>query len=129
MVSLVALALGLGALVPAVFFWNARGPQAATEIFAGVVYGCERLAPTDEGSGLLHWVRIDLTAPGIELYVTPLDPVAVSAGLAISPGLDRGRGQAGAPRSRHQRNDVHLKLDLAAAHARRPCQGRGNRGR
>jgi len=80
LVSLVTLALGLGAFVPAVFFLNARGPQAATEIFAGIVYGCEQLAPTDEGRGLLHWVRIDLTAPGIELYVTPLDPVAVTRG-------------------------------------------------
>ena len=32
---------------------------------------------TSEGSGLMHWVRVDLTAPGIELYVTPLDPQAV----------------------------------------------------
>jgi len=29
---------------------------------------------------LLHWARIDLTAPGIELYVTPLDPSAVAQG-------------------------------------------------
>src|SRR4029077_20119663 len=33
-----------------------------------------------EGSGLLHWVRIDLTAPGIALYVTPLDVSALSQG-------------------------------------------------
>jgi hypothetical protein len=29
---------------------------------------------------LIHWVRIDLAAPGIELYVTPLDPAAVAQG-------------------------------------------------
>jgi hypothetical protein len=29
---------------------------------------------------LLHWVRVDLTASGIELYVTPLDPAAVAQG-------------------------------------------------
>jgi len=70
----------LAVLVAGVFFWNARGPHAPTEIFTGVIYGCERLVPTEEGSGLLHWARIDLTAPGIELYVTPLDPAAVRQG-------------------------------------------------
>jgi hypothetical protein len=35
---------------------------------------------TPEGGGLLHWLRIDLSAPGIELYVTPLDPAAVAQG-------------------------------------------------
>ena len=29
---------------------------------------------------MLHWVRIDLTAPGIELYVTPLDASAIAQG-------------------------------------------------
>jgi hypothetical protein len=29
---------------------------------------------------LLHWVRVDLSASGIELYVTPLDPEAVAQG-------------------------------------------------
>ncbi len=28
---------------------------------------------------MVHWVRVDLTAPGIDLYVTPLDPDAVAA--------------------------------------------------
>ena len=79
LVSLVVLAFGL-ALVPTIFVWSARGSQPATEIFAGVVYGREQLSPTEEGSGLLHWARIDLTAPGIELYVTPLDPGAVAQG-------------------------------------------------
>src|SRR5262249_37565170 len=50
------------------------------KIFEGMTYGCERLEATEEGSGLLHWMRIDLTAPGLELYVTPLDPVAVAQG-------------------------------------------------
>jgi hypothetical protein len=50
------------------------------EIFKGILYGCKSLEPSKEGSGSLHWVRIDLTAPGIELYVTPMDPVAVSQG-------------------------------------------------
>ena len=38
-----------------------------------------RLNATQEGSGSLHWVRIDLTA-GVELYVTPLDVTAVAQG-------------------------------------------------
>jgi hypothetical protein len=76
----VFLALGLAALIAGAFLSDARGPQAATEIFQGVVYGREQLAPTDEGSGFLHWLRVDLTAPGIELYVTQLDPGAVARG-------------------------------------------------
>jgi hypothetical protein len=55
------------------------GRPAATEIFEGVSYGCKRL-PSDEGEGVVHWVRIDLAAPGIELYVTPKDARAVSHG-------------------------------------------------
>jgi Phosphodiester glycosidase len=61
-------------------WWGRRGPQAPTEIFEGITYGCDRLDATEEGSGLVHWVRIDLTTPGIELYVTPLDPTAVAQG-------------------------------------------------
>jgi hypothetical protein len=45
-----------------------------------VTYGCIRLQAGEQGHGLVHWVRIDLTAPGIELYVTPLDPAALSQG-------------------------------------------------
>jgi hypothetical protein len=60
--------------------WGRRGPQAPTEIFEGITYGRERLETTQEGRGFLHWVRIDLTAAGIELYVTPLDPSARAQG-------------------------------------------------
>jgi Phosphodiester glycosidase len=56
------------------------GTPTGTEIFRGVTYGCERLEPSAEGNGFLHWARVDLTAPGIELYVTPMDPTAVSQG-------------------------------------------------
>ena len=61
-------------------WWDRRAPQSATEIFEGVTYGSARLEITPEGGGLLHWLRIDLSAPGIELYVTPLDPAAVAQG-------------------------------------------------
>jgi hypothetical protein len=71
----------LGALLGGVFVWWGRGaPRAATNIFTGITYGCERLEAAEEGSGLLHWVRVDLTAPGIELYVTPLDASALAQG-------------------------------------------------
>jgi hypothetical protein len=53
---------------------------APTEIFEGITYGCKRLDTTEEGSGLVHWVSINLATPGIELYLTPLDPVAVARG-------------------------------------------------
>src|SRR5829696_8161498 len=58
----------------------APGTHAPTEIFQGVTYGSERLLGSAEGSGLLHWARVDLTAPGIELYVTPLERDAVEQG-------------------------------------------------
>jgi hypothetical protein len=38
------------------------------------------LETTDEGRGSVYWVRVDLKAPGIKLYVTPLDGPAVAAG-------------------------------------------------
>jgi hypothetical protein len=52
----------------------------AIEIFSGVLYGCEQIERTKEGSGDIHWVRIDLTVPGIELYVTPKDREAIYRG-------------------------------------------------
>jgi hypothetical protein len=75
------LVMSLGALAAGGFvWWDRRGAQVPTEIFNGITYGCERLEATDEGSGLLHWARVDLTASGIELYVTPLDASAVAQG-------------------------------------------------
>jgi len=63
-----------------IYWWNRRDPVPPTEIYQGITYGCERIEANEEGSGLMHWVRVDLTAPGIELYVTPLDPQAVERG-------------------------------------------------
>src|SRR5262245_20613541 len=63
-----------------VWGWHSSGPQIPTEIFNGITYASERMEATGEGSGLLHWVRIHLTAPGIELYVTPLDVSAIAQG-------------------------------------------------
>ena len=60
--------------------FTCSGRPAAAEIFEGITYGCKQLEPSEEASGVVHWVRIDLTAPGIELYVTSEDPTAVSQG-------------------------------------------------
>jgi len=60
--------------------WERCAPQPR-DIFLGVTYGCEQLQRTEQGHGILHWVRIELGAPGIELYVTPLDPSAVAHGF------------------------------------------------
>jgi len=77
--------VSLGALAAGGFvWWDRRGAQVPTEIFNGITYGCERLEATEEGSGLLHWARIDLTASGIELYVTPLDASAIAQGWQYS---------------------------------------------
>jgi len=73
--------VALGALMGAASVYKDRCELSApTEIFEGITYGCKRLDTTEEGSGLVHWVSINLATPGIELYVTPLDPVAVAQG-------------------------------------------------
>lgn len=61
-------------------WWHRRLPVPATEIYQGITYGCDRLPADEECYGLVHWVKVDLTAPGIELYVTPMDPVAQAHG-------------------------------------------------
>lgn len=76
--AIILLALGL--LGGAWYRWNQRFPVPDTEIYQGVTYGCNELAPDEDGHGLVHWVKVDLTAPGIELYVTPLDPIAQAQG-------------------------------------------------
>jgi hypothetical protein len=77
---LLAGIMALGALMGAGSVYRDRCHLVPTEIFEGITYGCNRLDTTEEGSGLVHWVSINLATPGIELYVTPLDPVAVAQG-------------------------------------------------
>jgi hypothetical protein len=60
-------------------YWERCAPQPR-EIFSGVTYGCELLERTEQGYGVLHWVRVELGASGIELYLTPLDPSAIEHG-------------------------------------------------
>jgi len=59
--------------------WERCTPQPR-KIFSGITYGCERLERTEQGHGVLHWVRVELDAPGIELYVSPLDRPALEQG-------------------------------------------------
>jgi hypothetical protein len=61
-------------------YWGRCIPQPRA-IFLGITYGCELLERTGEGDGILHWVRVELEAPGIELYVTPIDPSALENGF------------------------------------------------
>lgn len=73
LVTLAALAWALHV------WWTDRDPRPATEIYRGVAYGCDELTGPN-GRGLIHWVRVDLSAPGVEVFATPLDPDAVAQG-------------------------------------------------
>src|SRR5882724_9730545 len=74
---LASLALGFEfRLVPS----NCDQARPARQIFEGIVFSCDSIEQGTEGGGSLYWARIDLTAPGIDLYVTPLDPVALAEG-------------------------------------------------
>lgn len=76
-----SLALVLAAASFAAYLWLTRpAPQPETEIFRGVFYSCHQLPETKDAGGRLMLVRVDLSAPGIGLYTTPLDPGAVKAG-------------------------------------------------
>ena len=56
-----------------------HGPTPPVQVYRGITYGCDRLPRTSQGWGLVHWVRADLTAPGVRLYATPTDPAARAA--------------------------------------------------
>jgi len=74
----------VGILLVSLSLWGSSHrqvcPYPREEIFQGITYGCELITPGPEGDGRLYWARVDLSAPGIELYVTPLDPAALSRG-------------------------------------------------
>jgi hypothetical protein len=70
----------VAAAVGGSFFFHRRSPTPPTAIFDGIIYGCEEVTRSADGSGLVHWAQIDLATPGLELYVTPLDPDAVENG-------------------------------------------------
>ncbi len=68
-------------------WWTRPRPTPPTEIFRGIEYTCIE-CNRPECAGLVHIVRVDLAAPGIELYVTPLDPEARARGYEYR--LDSG---------------------------------------
>jgi hypothetical protein len=74
--ALVAFSIG----APLEGEFTCSGRPAVAEIFEGITYGCKQLKPSEEARGVVHWVRINLTAPGIVPYVTSEDPTAVSEG-------------------------------------------------
>jgi hypothetical protein len=78
-VAVVALlAFSIGAPLEGEF--TCSGRPAAAKIFEGITYGCRQLEPSEEARGVVHWVRINLTAPGIVPYVTSKDSTAVTQG-------------------------------------------------
>ena len=54
-------------------WWTRREPMAEREIYRGVYYQCLRLPESAESGGLAHVVRVDLTVPGIKIWLTPMD--------------------------------------------------------
>jgi hypothetical protein len=60
--------------------FTCSGRPALAEIFEGITYGCKQMEPSEEARGIVHWVRINLTAPGIMPYVTSKDPTALGQG-------------------------------------------------
>src|SRR3954451_19358727 len=59
------------------------GPQplGRIEIFPSVSFRTDILPVTEEGGGRVHVVVTNLRAPGLQLFVTPLDPVALAKGF------------------------------------------------
>ena len=62
------------------FLWTYHGPLPPTEIYRGITYSCRHLPEGPQSGGLLHMVRADLNVPGVNLYVTPMDPEALMHG-------------------------------------------------
>jgi hypothetical protein len=79
-IGLVLAILVATSIGPSSPYWERCAAPPQRKLFLGVIYGCEFLQPTSEGRGVVHWVRVELGAPGIELYVTPLNRSAVSEG-------------------------------------------------
>ena len=77
-----ALLMCLAAIAAAGAAWII-GPQplGRIEIFPGVSFRSDILPVTEEGGGRVYVVVADLRAPGLQLYVTPLDPAALAKGF------------------------------------------------
>jgi hypothetical protein len=58
------------------YFLNHHADVPETEIYRGVTYQCINFPRSAEISGAMHVVIADLSAPGVGLYVTPMDETA-----------------------------------------------------
>src|SRR5262245_65674228 len=54
------VAVGALVLISASSVYRDRCGPSSIAIFEGITYGCKRIDATEEGSGLLHWVLVDL---------------------------------------------------------------------
>lgn len=62
------------------WWWSTSpGPRELSEVYPGISYECRRY-DGPAVSGLAHFVTIDLTTPGLDLFITPVNPEAVEAG-------------------------------------------------
>ena len=79
---LAAIAAGAASIIGQRVAWII-GPQPVgrIQIFPGVSFRSDILPVTEEGGGRVHVVVTDLRTPGLQLYVTPLDPAALAKGF------------------------------------------------
>src|SRR3954466_9098960 len=77
----IALSVALALFAGADSVYSKRCAPEPRSVFSGVTYGCKLLERSEEGQGILHWVRVELNAPGIELYVTPLESSSLAGGF------------------------------------------------
>ena len=76
-----ALLMCLAAIAAGAAWIIGPQPLGRIEIFPGVSFRSDILPVTEEGGGRVHVVVTDLRAPGLQLYVTPLDPAALAKGF------------------------------------------------
>jgi hypothetical protein len=79
-VVIVGILAFLGTVAASARWIGASEPLGAIEIFPGVSFCSDVLPVTEEGDGRVYVVVADLVTPGLQLYVTPLDPVALAQG-------------------------------------------------
>jgi hypothetical protein len=121
---LCAVTLLVAALLAAGYLWlSYHGPAAPVQVYRGITYSCEALPTTPESGGLLHLVKVDLSAPGVRFYITPLNPASQARGwqyrLQYVPLVVRRQGLAVAVNGTLFRSDDPLHIQLAGddAHA------------
>ena len=77
--SAIAATSVVGCLALGWLWWTAPRPHPPQVVYPGITYACTR-DDKPEIAGLVHVVTVDLSKPGLDLYITPLDPDAVDAG-------------------------------------------------